>query len=53
MLRITRRAALAAALATPAFGARAQIFTRPVRIIVPGRVYRRDNLDLTHTPMFQ
>ena len=25
----------------------------PVRIIVPGRVYRRDNLDLSHTPMFQ
>jgi phenylalanyl-tRNA synthetase alpha chain len=25
----------------------------PVRLIVPGRVYRRDNLDLTHTPMFQ
>ena len=25
----------------------------PVRIISPGRVYRRDNLDLTHTPMFQ
>jgi phenylalanyl-tRNA synthetase alpha chain len=25
----------------------------PVRIIVPGRVYRRDDLDLTHTPMFQ
>src|SRR3954462_8984868 len=25
----------------------------PVRILVPGRVYRRDNLDLTHTPMFQ
>jgi len=24
----------------------------PVRIISPGRVYRRDNLDLTHTPMF-
>jgi phenylalanyl-tRNA synthetase alpha chain len=24
----------------------------PVRIIAPGRVYRRDNLDLTHTPMF-
>jgi phenylalanyl-tRNA synthetase alpha chain len=24
----------------------------PVRIIVPGKVYRRDNLDLTHTPMF-
>jgi phenylalanyl-tRNA synthetase alpha chain len=24
----------------------------PVRIIVPGRVYRRDNLDLTHSPMF-
>ncbi|HLG55981.1 MAG TPA: phenylalanine--tRNA ligase subunit alpha [Vicinamibacterales bacterium] len=28
-------------------------FAPPVRIIVPGRVYRRDNLDLTHTPMFQ
>ena len=27
-------------------------FPPPVRIIVPGRVYRRDNLDLTHTPMF-
>ena len=25
----------------------------PVRIVAPGRVYRRDNLDLTHTPMFQ
>src|SRR5262245_20572360 len=24
----------------------------PIRIVVPGRVYRRDNLDLTHTPMF-
>ena len=24
----------------------------PVRIIAPGRVYRRDSLDLTHTPMF-
>jgi phenylalanyl-tRNA synthetase alpha chain len=24
----------------------------PVRIIAPGRVYRRDNLDLSHTPMF-
>jgi phenylalanyl-tRNA synthetase alpha chain len=24
----------------------------PVRILSPGRVYRRDNLDLTHTPMF-
>jgi len=24
----------------------------PVRILVPGRVFRRDNLDLTHTPMF-
>jgi phenylalanyl-tRNA synthetase alpha chain len=30
-----------------------QTFRPPVRIIVPGRVYRRDNLDLTHTPMFQ
>jgi phenylalanyl-tRNA synthetase alpha chain len=28
-------------------------FEPPIRIIVPGRVYRRDNLDLTHTPMFQ
>ena len=28
-------------------------FQPPVRIIVPGRVYRRDNLDLSHTPMFQ
>jgi phenylalanyl-tRNA synthetase alpha chain len=27
-------------------------FKPPIRIIVPGRVYRRDNLDLTHTPMF-
>lgn len=25
----------------------------PVRIIAPGRVYRRDNFDFTHTPMFQ
>jgi phenylalanyl-tRNA synthetase alpha chain len=25
----------------------------PIRIISPGRVYRRDNLDMTHTPMFQ
>ena len=24
-----------------------------MRIIVPGKVYRRDDLDLTHTPMFQ
>ena len=24
----------------------------PVRIIAPGRVYRRDNIDATHTPMF-
>ncbi|MFB3852199.1 MAG: phenylalanine--tRNA ligase subunit alpha [Vicinamibacterales bacterium] len=24
----------------------------PVRIIVPGRVFRRDDLDLTHSPMF-
>jgi phenylalanyl-tRNA synthetase alpha chain len=28
-------------------------FRPPIRIIVPGRVYRRDNLDLSHTPMFQ
>jgi phenylalanyl-tRNA synthetase alpha chain len=24
----------------------------PVRVIAPGRVYRRDQFDLTHTPMF-
>ena len=24
----------------------------PLRIIAPGRVYRRDNFDATHTPMF-
>ena len=24
----------------------------PVRIVVPGRVYRRDDLDATHVPMF-
>jgi phenylalanyl-tRNA synthetase alpha chain len=24
----------------------------PVRIVVPGRAYRRDDLDLTHSPMF-
>jgi len=28
-------------------------FAPPVRIIVPGRVYRRDDLDATHSPMFQ
>ena len=28
-------------------------FPPPIRILVPGRVYRRDNLDLTHSPMFQ
>jgi phenylalanyl-tRNA synthetase alpha chain len=27
-------------------------FPPPVRLIAPGRVYRRDNVDLTHTPMF-
>jgi phenylalanyl-tRNA synthetase alpha chain len=27
-------------------------FPPPVRIIVPGRVYRKDDLDLSHTPMF-
>jgi len=25
----------------------------PVRIIMPGRVYRRDNADATHNPTFQ
>jgi phenylalanyl-tRNA synthetase alpha chain len=29
-----------------------QAHAPPVRIVVPGRVYRRDDLDLTHTPMF-
>jgi phenylalanyl-tRNA synthetase alpha chain len=29
-----------------------QAHTPPIRIVVPGRVYRRDDLDLTHTPMF-
>jgi phenylalanyl-tRNA synthetase alpha chain len=24
----------------------------PIRLIAPGRVYRRDNFDATHTPMF-
>ena len=28
-------------------------FPPPIRILVPGRVYRHDNLDLSHTPMFQ
>ena len=27
-------------------------FPPPVRLIAPGRVYRRDSFDLTHTPMF-
>jgi tripartite-type tricarboxylate transporter receptor subunit TctC len=35
MIRISRRAALAAALSLPALGARAQTFSRPVRILVP------------------
>jgi len=30
-----------------------ETFPPPIRIIVPGRVYRRDSLDLSHTPMFQ
>ena len=29
-----------------------QTHQAPIRIVVPGRVYRRDDLDLTHTPMF-
>jgi phenylalanyl-tRNA synthetase alpha chain len=29
-----------------------ETFPPPVRLIAPGRVYRRDNFDLTHTPMF-
>ena len=27
-------------------------FSPPVRLIAPGRVYRRDQFDLSHTPMF-
>jgi phenylalanyl-tRNA synthetase alpha chain len=27
-------------------------FPPPVRLVAPGRVYRRDDFDLTHTPMF-
>lgn len=27
-------------------------YAPPVRIVAPGRVYRRDNFDATHTPMF-
>ena len=29
-----------------------KIYPQPVRIIVPGRVYRRDALDATHSPIF-
>jgi len=29
-----------------------QTHAPPIRIIVPGRVYRRDDLDLTHSPAF-
>ena len=29
-----------------------QTHTPPVRIVAPGRVYRRDSLDLTHSPAF-
>jgi phenylalanyl-tRNA synthetase alpha chain len=29
-----------------------QTRTPPIRIVVPGRVYRRDDLDLTHSPAF-
>jgi tripartite-type tricarboxylate transporter receptor subunit TctC len=35
MTRLTRRAALAAALALPAVAARAQAFSRPIRFVVP------------------
>jgi tripartite-type tricarboxylate transporter receptor subunit TctC len=34
-IRLTRRVALGAALALPAMGARAQVFQRPIRMIVP------------------
>jgi phenylalanyl-tRNA synthetase alpha chain len=30
-----------------------QTFPPPVRILVPGRVFRRDSLDLSHSPNFQ
>jgi phenylalanyl-tRNA synthetase alpha chain len=58
---------LAAGLAPDAHGRRASLLRThtsgmqirymeahrpPVRIIAPGRVYRRDNFDATHTPMF-
>ncbi|HET7220089.1 MAG TPA: phenylalanine--tRNA ligase subunit alpha [Vicinamibacterales bacterium] len=29
-----------------------EVHQPPVRLIAPGRVYRRDQFDLTHTPMF-
>ena len=29
-----------------------KLYPHPVRIIVPGRVYRRDALDATHSPIF-
>src|SRR3989441_909374 len=29
-----------------------QAHETPIRIVAPGRVYRRDNLDLTHSPAF-
>ena len=29
-----------------------EAYKPPVRLIAPGRVYRRDNFDATHTPMF-
>lgn len=29
-----------------------KLYPQPVRIIVPGRVYRRDALDATHSPIF-
>jgi phenylalanyl-tRNA synthetase alpha chain len=29
-----------------------EAYRPPVRVIAPGRVYRRDNFDATHTPMF-
>jgi phenylalanyl-tRNA synthetase alpha chain len=29
-----------------------EAYEPPIRIVAPGRVYRRDNFDATHTPMF-
>ncbi len=51
--RPARRSADAAAHAHLAVQIRyMQAHQPPIRIVVPGRVYRRDDLDLTHSPAF-